>query len=106
MTNVVCNKCGQTGMLIVPGSPCLRKYADNTQVCNGTMEEDLNEVGELSEKLTPAYRQAQNRKRRKALGICRQCADSLAPNSIAFCQKHLDEHRQKAKQTYVSKARH
>lgn len=36
---VECDTCGQTGMLIDPGVPCLRRFADGTRVCSGTMVE-------------------------------------------------------------------
>ncbi len=93
---VICDTCGQTGMFINSGVPCLRKFADGTKVCKGTMIEH-------KPKLTPAERQADNRLLRKAKGICRQCSNKLAPNSIAFCETHLKEHREKAKSKYVSK---
>jgi hypothetical protein len=102
-----------TGMLITPGSPCLRKFADGTRICEGTMEKDesvlLNnylarEVGELTRPLTAAERQALNRLDRKNRGICRQCSNRLAKNSIVFCEDHLKQHRERAKQSYVSKS--
>lgn len=113
MSSVVCDKCGQSGMLINPGVPCLRRYADNTKVCQGTMvaTEDVEIIGHYSGqdfqatiiKLTSTERQALNRKLRKQKGICRQCSGSLAPTSIVFCEDHLKAHREKAKSKYVSK---
>lgn len=94
---VICDKCGQTGMFITPGTPCLRRFADGSKVCHGTM------IEQEKQKLTPAERQADNRLLRKAKGICRQCSNKLAPNSVAFCEMHLKEHREKARLSYVSK---
>jgi len=109
---VVCNKCGQTGIFIIPGTPCLRKFADGTKICDGIMEKDnsvplenylARELGELTRPLTAAERQALNRLDRKNRGICRQCSNRLAKNSVAFCDEHLKQHREKAKQNYASK---
>ena len=109
MSNVVCDTCGQTGMLINPGVPCLRRFADGTKVCNGTMIQTNDDIlgtytGQtLKASFTPAYRQALNRIKRKAQGICRQCSNKLAANSTVFCDDHLEQHREKAKQRYVRK---
>jgi hypothetical protein len=91
---VVCSTCGQTSLILVDGEPCLRKFDDNKQTCYGTlMEIDM----------TPAERQAENRKQRRQKGICRQCSNTLAPKSVAFCEEHLKAHREKAKNSYVGK---
>jgi len=99
-------------MLLTPGSPCLRKFADGARVCDGVMEKDeaplldnylARELGELTRPLTAAERQALNRLDRKNRGICRQCSRRLAKNSVAFCDEHLKQHREKAKRNYVSK---
>lgn len=93
---VVCDTCGQTSLLLEPGTLCLRKFDDYKQTCRGTMtQEETN--------MTAAERQAQNREQRKQKGICRQCSDALDPKSVAFCTTHLKTHREKAREKYVGK---
>ena len=98
-SEVICDTCGQTGMFVPSGTPCLRKYADGSKICQGTMVE----ITSMPTRSVAAERQAHNRKQRRVKGICRQCSNKLAPNSIAFCETHLKQHREKAKQKYVSK---
>jgi hypothetical protein len=93
---IVCDTCGQTGLLLEPGVPCLRKYDDYKQTCFGTMVE-------LETLMTPAERQALDRKRRKELGICRQCSELLDPKSVAFCTKHLEARRKHNVTTSIKK---
>lgn len=92
MSGVACLVCGQLSLILKSGEPCLRQFADGTRVCPGLMGPD--------DSTSPASRQRLNRIRRKSNGICRQCSEKLASNSVAFCEYHLAEHRKKARQKY------